>query len=501
MKSLVRSTTALLPLFTVAAACAAPPNVLVIMTDQQTADALSFRMGREHIHTPALDRLAARGTYFSRAYAPNPLCVPSRNSMITGRYPHQTGISDNSPAFDGTLLDHERFMTIGAHFQRAGYRTGYFGKWHLAYDRERPETHGFEVFDRQQKDAVTAQHAVEFLGEKSPRPFLVVASFLNPHNIAELSRGQPLSNGPIGDPPSLEELPPAPVNLAAPFCEPDSMTQIRRGYFANKRLFPVDHYTPSMWRTLRWGYYRLVEKVDAEIGRVLDALREHGQADNTLVVFVSDHGECAGAHGLVQKTVFYEESVRVPLIVHAPGQTQARESEAFANIGVDVLPTLLDYAGLPVPADLPGRSLRPHVEGRPVADWPDEVIVSNHMSQGGVTEDGYVPITQGRMVRTDRYKYCVYLHGEPRESLVDLQDDPGEMVDLSADPAYRGILLEHRDRLRRFAERHGDELVHELLADDVAPRPFERIAQPRRPTDPTHPPLPLPLPPAYSHVH
>src|SRR5690606_1860053 len=108
------------------------------------------------------------------------------------------------------------------------------------------------------------------------------------------------------DPPGLAQLPPAPQNLAAPFREPDTMAQIRSGYYANKRLFPVEHFTPSMWRSLRWGYYRLVEKVDAEIGRVLAALREQGQFDNTVVVFLSDHGECAGAHGLVQKTVFYE---------------------------------------------------------------------------------------------------------------------------------------------------------------------------------------------------
>ena len=487
----------LVALCPVATAVAARPNVLVIMTDQQTADALSFRMGRRFIHTPALDRLAEQGTYFSRAYAPNPLCIPSRNSVMTGRFPHETGITDNSPMHDGTRLDPARFVTIGTHFRRAGYHTAYFGKWHLAYDREKPETHGFETFDRQQKDRVTADHAVEFLARRGDRPFLLVASFLNPHNVAELSRGQPLSNGPIGDPPALEELPPPPENLGPPVNEPDTMTQIRRGYYANKRLFPVEHYTPSMWQTLRWGYYRLVEKVDAEIGRVLAALRASGCEDDTVVVFLSDHGECAGAHGLVQKTVFYEESVRIPLIVRAPGQTAARESAAFVNAGIDVLPTLLDYAGIAVPPELPGRSLRSLVEGREVDDWRAEVIIGNHMSQGGVTEAGYAPITQGRMVRTERYKYCVYLHGEPRESLVDMLADPGEMVDLASDPAYRGVLQEHRARLRRFGERYRDDLVTELLADDVAPRPFEHITQPRRPTDPA----PSPPPPSgLSHA-
>jgi len=476
----------LTPLWVFAASVAkTPPNVLLIMTDQQTADALSFRAGREFIHTPALDSLAERGTFFTRAYTPNPLCMPARVSIFSGRFPHETTVTDNTPMYSGFKVDPDEFTSLGTYFRQAGYRTGYFGKWHLCYDQAKPETHGFAELDAQQKDAVTADHAVTFLRSRHDRPFLLVTSFLNPHNVAELSRGQPLSNGPIGEPPALEQLPPPPVNLAPPAFEPDTMTTIRRGYHANQRLFPVGHFSPSMWRALRWGYYRLVEKVDAEIGRVLTALREAGLEENTLIVFVSDHGECAGAHGLMQKTVFYEESVKVPLIVKAPGQTQARETTAFVNTGVDLLPTLLDYAGLPKPARLPGESLRRLVAGETVPGWRDEIVLGNHMSQGGLLKDeGFVPITEGRMVRTDRYKYAVYQHGEHRESLVDLLNDPGEMVDLARDPGYRAVLLEHRERLRRFGSEHRDPLVDELLANDVGPRPFERITTPRRPTTP-----------------
>lgn len=462
------------------------PNILFIMTDQQIADGLSARMGRDYLHTPALDQLMARGTYFTRAYAPNPLCMPARNSIFTGRYPHETGITDNSPMQTGERLDPKAFPMLGSHFLKAGYRTGYFGKWHLCYDVTQPEIHGFEQIDVQQKDTVTADHAVAFLkSHASSRPFLLVASFLNPHNIAEYTRNQPLSNGPVGEPPALEKLPPPPTNLGAPVAEPDTMSLIRRGYYANPRLFPVGQFTPSIWRAMRWGYYRMIEKVDAEIGRILQTLREQGLEGDTLIVFVSDHGECAGAHGLSQKTVFYEESVRVPLILSAPRQSAARTSDALVNVGIDLLPTLLAYAGLEKPAHLPGANLRPLVAGEPVAGWRDDVIVSNHLSQGGLlAEEGFVPITEGRMVRTDRYKYCVYGHGERRESLVDLINDPGEMVDLASDPAYREIVQEHRERLRRFGEQQGDSLVAKLLADDVGPRPFERITRTRRPTTP-----------------
>jgi arylsulfatase A-like enzyme len=457
---------------------AAPPNVVFIITDQQSADALSCRMGNRYLNTPAADRLAARGTFFTRAYAANPLCMPSRNAMFTGRYPHETGVTDNTPQQTGEKLDPAKFPTLGTYFTRAGYATAYFGKWHLCFDEAAPATHGFVTTDKQQMDSVTADHAVAYLRQKHDQPFLLVASFLNPHNVCELARGQPLSNGPIGDPPATPgALPPPPANAAPPRNEPDSMTRIRAGYHASP-LFPVGNFSPEVWQALRWGYYRLIEKADAEIGRVLDALDAAGLADNTVVVFTSDHGECAGAHGFNQKTVLYEESARVPLIVCLPGGT-ARTADAFVNTGVDLLPTLLDVANIPRPATLPGASIRPFALGERVAGWPDQVVVENNLTQAGIV-DGFVPMTAGRMVRTARYKYCVYQYGEQRESLVDLEKDPGEMTNLARDAAFHDVLLEHRERLRRFGTANADPLVAALLADDVKPRPFPQITEPKR---------------------
>ena len=152
-----------------------------------------------------------------------------------------------------------------------------------------------------------------------------MASFLNPHNICEYARGEALPCGPIGEPPAPEQCPPAPANLAPPENEPDSMTMMRKGYHASP-TFPVGDFTAEKWRQLRWAYYRMIEKVDAEIGRVLRALRQAGLEEKTLIVFTADHGECAGAHGFNQKTVFYEESVRVPLIVSLKGVTKPGSS-------------------------------------------------------------------------------------------------------------------------------------------------------------------------------
>jgi len=460
--------------FLFVSAQATPPNVVFIITDQLAAEALSFRMGDRHLKTPAMDSLAARGTYFCRAYAANPLCVPSRTAMFSGRYPHETGVTDNTPI----TLDPAKFPSMGTYFRTAGYETAYYGKWHLCFDPAAPETHGFETVDRQQLDALTTENAIGFLGRKRDKPFLLVTSFLNPHNICEVPRGQKLSNGPIGEPPPVAELPPGPVNGAPPSDEPDTMTRMREGFHAS-RLFPVGKFTPLDWQVYRWSYYRLIEKVDAEIGRVLAALRTAGLEENTVIVLVSDHGECAGAHGFNQKTVLYEESVRVPLIICGPGPGVARVSDRLVNAGVELLPTLLDFAGVARPAALPGRSLRPLLDGAAVAGWPDEVVVQNDMTQAGIV-NGSVPMTPGRMIRTDRYKYSIYAYGDRRESLVDLVQDPGEMNDRARDPAMRTVLLEMRERLRRFGERHRDPLVADMLADGVGPRPFPHVAQPKR---------------------
>ncbi|MSU66437.1 MAG: DUF4976 domain-containing protein [Opitutus sp.] len=448
------------------AAMAAPPNIVFIMTDQQSADAMSYRMGDRYLKTPALDRLAARSTSFTKAYTPNPLCMPARNSIFTGRYPHETGVTDNTPI----ALDAAEFVSMGTYFQRAGYQTAYFGKWHLAYPENQPAAHGFATLDTGHIDADNAELAAKFLGRKHDQPFLLVVSFLNPHNVCELARGQELNNGPIGEPPSAEKLPPAPANLAPPRNEPDTMAQIRAGYHANPQ-FPVGNFNPVMWQALRWGYYRLIEKVDAEIGKVLAAVQAAGLEDNTLIVFTADHGECAGAHGFNQKTVFYEESARVPFIVSAPGQRTARLSEKFTNTGTDILPTMLDFAGLARPAKLTGLSLRPLANGESVTVWRDQVVVQNNMSQT-YPVNGNVPTTEGRMIRTDRYKYCVYAHGQNRESLVDLEKDPGEMANLARDPAYRETLLAMRERLRKWGVGNHDPLIAEMLADDVKPREF-----------------------------
>ena len=446
------------------------PNILFIMTDQQFADAMSCRMGAKYIRTPAMDSLAEGGAMFSRAYSPNPLCMPARGSIFTGRYPHETGVTHNA----GAKVDTNDFVCMGTYFKRAGYETAYFGKWHLFMATKDVAAHGFERFGDAKDGAGPDEHVangfVKFLSDRSGKPFLAVLSFLNPHNICEFSRDQKLNCGSVGETPPPEKCPPVPANLAPPTNETDTMTVLRKYFHAN-RLFPVGDFSPDKWRQLRWGYYRLIEKVDALIGQVLDAVRKAGIEENTAVIFTADHGECASAHGFNQKTVFYDESSRVPMIVCQKGKTVKSVCDKLVNTGVDILPTMMDFAGIAKPPKLTGLSLKPLATGEQPGQWRDHVVVEDDLAQAGAI-DGFRPAAQGRMVRTDRYKYCIYDKGTRREALFDIQADPLETANLAGDPAHRQTVLDHRKILADFAARHNDATAKAMLAADVPPRPF-----------------------------
>lgn len=439
---------------TVAASGAAPrPNILLIITDQQAADAMSCRQGDRYLKTPQMDSLAARGTFFTRAYAANPICIPSRTAMFTGRYPHETGIQNN----DRVAFDPRKFPTMGTYFQAAGYDTGYVGKWHLLFPIEDSALSGFAYtanIKNNGADPETPAAVATFLERKHDRPFLLVASFIDPHNIAEWARGQTLPDGAIGTPPPPDQCPPAPANLAPPADGPDAIAFARQSYQAAP-MFPVGNFDEGKWRQYRWAYYRMIERTDALLGKVLASLKASGQADNTLIVFVVDHGDCQGAHGWNQKTVLYEESVRVPFIVCPPGERIARTSDRLVQTGIDLLPTLLDFAGIPKPAALPGVSQRTAAEGASGPNPRAYVVSSNHLVQG-VPLLGMMMKPAGRMARSQRYKYCVYDQGKQRESLVDLEKDPGEMVNLAEDPAYARILNEHRALLLAWSHEQHD---------------------------------------------
>ena len=481
------------------------PNILLLMTDQQFADAMSCAIGNEYINTPAMDSLAATGIRFTRAYCANPICQPSRTSMFTGRYPHETGIQDNA----AKGFDVKKYPMMGKIFRDAGYDTGYSAKWHIRFNtsphnpqlsKKDTDIHGFDFIDQTRVNSAESRRkgdfgrvapGIEFIQKKRDKPFLLVVSCMNPHNICEWARGQRLPDGAIGEPPPLDQCPPLKDNHLPPKDETDIMAYMRWNY-QHTSSFPVSGFDDKKWRQYIWAYYRMIEMVDGEIGKVLTALRETGQEKDTVVVFMSDHGDCHGAHKWNQKTVFYDESARVPLIISWKGKTPQGTSNILLNTGVDLIPTLCDFVGIDAPSDLPGKSLKEPALGRAPA-WKREYVVSqNHMTQGrgigeGTPEERRANKLKpyGRMVRSDHYKYCVYSEGEQtaplvdikalsgerkelerqrlllrnvrQESLIDMKNDPCEMKNLAKDGAYRKILEQHRRYLEDFCQKYGDD--------------------------------------------
>ena len=432
------------------------PNILVIITDQQFADAMSCCIGRDYIHTPNMDALAADGMRFTRAYSANPLCVPSRTTMFTGHYLHETGIQTNSKE----KIDPDKFVCMGRIFKEAGYDTGFFGKWHMPFKEANSNEHGFDTYIGK-PGRYSGAPASDVIRKDRERPFLAIASFLNPHNICEWSRGQKLPGGPIGEPPEPQACPPLKPNMAPPEGETDIISHMRKGYQAH-RLFPVGNFTNDKWRQYRWAYYRLIEKVDRHVGTLLDALRESEQQENTLIVFLGDHGECHGVHRWNQKTVFYDEAARVPFIISQKGRTPQGTCDTLVQTGVDLIPTLCDFAGIDGPKALPGRSLKAQALNKAAGEDRPYIVVSNKMVQCEPV-DGVLLQPDGRMVRSSRYKYCLYSLGQRRESLVDMQTDPGEMVNLAAKSQYRPALLQHRKFLRDFARKQYDRVALSML--------------------------------------
>jgi arylsulfatase A-like enzyme len=312
---------------------------------------------------------------------------------------------------------------------------------------------------------------------------MMSVQFCDPHDICQWAAELDLPGGNLDPAPSTipdEDLPPLRTNMAPTSNETDILRTLREAYWAIRPHGGLKDDTPENIRRARehlYAYYRLIERVDALIGQVLTALDNSGRANDTLVVFASDHGEHMGAHGLVQKTFFYEESVHVPLIIRRPGATPGTCAR-LVNTGIDVLPTMLDYVGIDASHDnrLPhyvSRSLKPLVEGETVSNWRDHVVSEVHFchNPNANPQLTWEQATYGRMVRTDRYSYSLYNKGANRELLFDIQNDPGENVNLAYKPGYGAVVAQHRaylaeharERPERYDGEPGDPRARDML--------------------------------------
>ncbi|MFQ3587974.1 MAG: sulfatase-like hydrolase/transferase [Fimbriimonadaceae bacterium] len=432
------------------------PNLVVLVTDQQ-----NFRMmgcaGNPHVRTPSLDALAASGTRFTRVYSTNPVCSPSRFSLMTGLYPSAIGMWDNESGHLPPIPDSVLDSGLGWCLRKAGYRTLFGGKEHFP-KRVRAERLGFEYVESDERELLASASAELLRGlSGSPQPFCYVANFINPHDIcymairdfAETDSDRRLLRNGVTELQNLDEAlaqpdgvsedeffaeicPPLPDNHQPQIDEPTAI-----GALLDRRIFrrrARERYTERDWRLHRWAYARLTERVDAQLGVVLDAIAETGLDRSTVVVFTSDHGELDAAHKMEHKDCLYEEASHVPMIVRLPGQTSPGTADPIVGNGLDLLPTLCDFAGAEVPEGLEGRSIRPILEGeRP--EWREYLRVESEV---------------GEMLVGRRYKYLRYTLGADEEQLLDLETDPGETRDHRLDPDAEAAF---RDLRRRFETR------------------------------------------------
>jgi len=453
-----------------------PPNILFIMTDQQSSHMMSCT-GNEYLETPALDALANSGMRFELAYSPNPVCVPSRTSMMTGYFPSAFGVTGNGDARYAIIPENVLQNTMGRLMQRAGYRCLYGGKTHWARGLDM-ESCGFENMISNEREEL-AETFAEYFRSQPEEPFFMVASLINPHdicyveidatidhyNLPEFAPQAVVEREKIAEAVSLADVakkegnydelcPPLKANfeitenipdiiLAKTTTKPKGEPQARHVYY-----YMNDHvrerWTEEDWRMHHWIYHRLTEDVDRQIETIMDALRETGLDKNTYVVFTSDHGDMDGSHKMVHKGYFYDESTRVPFIVAGPGVKQGVDRKHLVSSSVDLIPTFCDMSGIAIPDGVQGHSVKPIALGETPSDWRDYII----------SENG-----RGRMVRSAKYKYNIYRGGQPQEMLLDMEEDPGEMKNLVLDADYKDVLMAHRKMIHEWAVQSGDRMI------------------------------------------
>lgn len=437
------------------AASAAKPNVLFIAVDDMNNDLGCY--GSKIVKSPNLDKLAARGVRFDRAYCQFPLCSPSRTSLMTGLRPDQTRVFDLQYHFRTGIPD---IVTLPQLFMRNGYYAARVGKiyhygnpgqigtdglddepsWKERFnpagvDKTKLEpqitnhtpSRGLgsslsfladkEGRDEDHTDGMVATKAIELLERHKNEPFFLAVGFYKPHC-------------PYVAPQKWFDLYPIDKIDVAEATKGFEKT-VPEGALQSTRPWPTYQVEKQKLREAKQAYYATISFVDAQIGRVLDALDRLGLRDNTIVVFWSDHGYHLGEHGLWMKQSCFEESARVPLIIAGPNTRDGGACRRNVEL-IDLYPTLADLAGLTPPANLPGVSIRPLL-ARPDTAW-------NRPAFTQVERQGY----PGHSVRTARFRYTEWDGGKKGAELYDHEKDPNELNNLASHPHYVPIVADHR---------------------------------------------------------
>lgn len=434
----------------VSQAAPAKPNVVFLLVDDLRFNALGC-MGDKIVQTPHIDRLAKEGVLFKNMFVTTSICSVSRATFLTGQWMRRHGIED----FAKGITDEAWQDTYPAQFRAAGFHTGFVGKYGVGsapVTKERGASFDFwrgepgqagrffiEPNDptRTHKTAKMGNDALEFLTTTpKDKPFSLSVSFNAVHARDHEKREF--------EPDSREEGMYDGIPIPLPKLATDEAFKRLPEFVQNsegRRRWEWRFDEPQKAQDILHDYYRLITGVDREVGRVLAALEQQKQLEHTIVIFTADNGYALADRGMADKWYAYEEDLRVPLIIRDPRLPQERRGtkvDAMA-LNVDLAPTMLDLAGLPVPAAMQGRSLKPVLEGHTPADWRTEYFYEHHS-----VKDRIPP---SEAVRTLRWKYIRWMEPNPLvEELYDLESDPLEERNLIADPMHAATLKELREK-------------------------------------------------------
>jgi N-acetylglucosamine-6-sulfatase len=447
------------------------PNIVFILVDDLRWDELGCT-GHPFVKTPNIDRIAREGAMFRNAFVTTPLCSPSRASFLTGQYAHTHGIIDN---VDRSAAS-RRLSTFPSTLHQSGYTSAFVGKWHMGNDdKPRPgfdrwvsfkgqgtyvdpdiNEDGKEIKSSGYTTDVLNNYAVEFIRRKHDRPFLVYLAHKAIH--PEVKQND---DGSV-DLRAAERFIPAKRHERALAGKtiprrpnygrtPDGKRALQRQIGDLPALGPA---TVTSDEAIL-GRQRTLLAIDEGVGEILKALKETGQLDNTVIVFTSDNGYFYGEHGLsVERRLAYEESIRLPLLMRYPKVIRPRTVRDEFALNIDLAPTLLDLAGVSIPATMQGHSLVPLLSGsRP--EWRSSFLIELYSDKvfPRILQMGY------QAVRNQRWKYIHYRELNGMDELYDLKNDPYELKNLIYDPQVRPAL----DEMKRELER--------LLSQTKAPSP------------------------------
>jgi arylsulfatase A-like enzyme len=457
------------------------------MTDDHAAGA-SGCYGNKLIKTPNLDRLAEEGTRFDSSFVTNSLCAPSRACVLTGAYSHRNGIRGNSEAKDAIERIDPNVVTYPQLLQAAGYRTGLVGKWHLSHDPVGFDTWSIlpgqgEYFNplfiengtRKQYQGyatdVTTDFALQFLKQQDRnRPWCLVYQHKAPHRpfLPPPRLAKAFEKVDIPHPPTFDD-DYATRRIAAEAedmrfdvsLEPDYRNEIPRG---------LDAKAKKNWIYQRFvkDYYGAIMAIDENLGRVLDYLDSQRMTEDTLIIYTSDNGFFVGDHGWYDKRFMYEPSLRVPMVVRAPGGRR-RATHELMTLNIDIAPTILDYADIPKPQSMQGTSFRPLLAGAAPVDWRKSMYYTYYENSWALAGKGkeamadpafrfFTPHRIGphRGVRTPTHKLIHYYAEGDYWELFDLERDPNELNNLYGKAGVEMISAKLREELGRLRQQYQD---------------------------------------------